>query len=518
MADKPISYQQLVDMEKDADTWGEATHADKYTTVVSRLGRQYPSLAKALQTIIDAGGFKPYSTEVELKASVPVIVPSAAYAFDTQKVWLWNGSAWIDEGTSALDQSKQFTNFVNSKNLQIFYDFYTDQQVPDYFIITNDKKIAWSIENQSSYKLDFYNSNDLPDVLFLSSDFKILNTMSSINFDNLPISEFSSKDVYLDSRFVKQIRKTYPDFYFNPSQSVITHANDIYAFYDQMMTENPSYITKALLGNDSEGFPMYSYTFTPPTKLYWGGHTASSVAPPEIVITSGIHGAEKMGIIGAISFFMNLVNEWRREQHYDKLRFACKFTIYPACNPYGTRMNTRGNINGVDLNRNFDVDWANAGSSDPGDVNYKGSAPMSEIETQLIATIPDKHPNAMLFLDLHQQGEVYLLWFGTILEQTRGIVVDALDEVIMYVHKQIKPTGDPQSQMVRLAYNGEGTLARYFQIVKNKPTILIETSTASHPMLTGQWLHARMVAEHSILTVVRLMYEKELRKRAISHS
>lgn len=110
MADKPISLQKLVNADKDADTLEQVTSADKYTTIVSRLGRQYPSLAKALQTIIDAGGFKPYSTEAELKASVPVIVPSAAYAFDTKKVWLWNGSAWIDEGTSALDQAKSYAD------------------------------------------------------------------------------------------------------------------------------------------------------------------------------------------------------------------------------------------------------------------------------------------------------------------------------------------------------------------------------------------------------------------------
>lgn len=111
MADKPISYEKLVNADKDADTLEQVTSADKNTTVVSRLGRQYPSLAKALQTIIDAGGFKPYSTEAELKASVPVIVPSAAYAFDTKKVWLWNGSAWVDEGTSALDQAKEYVKF-----------------------------------------------------------------------------------------------------------------------------------------------------------------------------------------------------------------------------------------------------------------------------------------------------------------------------------------------------------------------------------------------------------------------
>lgn len=120
MADKPISYEKLVNADKDADTLEQVTSADKNTTVVSRLGRQYPSLAKALQTIMDAGGFKPYSTEAELKASVPVIVPSAAYAFDTKKVWLWNGSAWVDEGTSALDQAKEFTQeFIFMSNVVV---------------------------------------------------------------------------------------------------------------------------------------------------------------------------------------------------------------------------------------------------------------------------------------------------------------------------------------------------------------------------------------------------------------
>ncbi|MCB8769353.1 pyocin knob domain-containing protein [Acinetobacter soli] len=125
MADKPISLQKLVNADKDADTLEQVTSADKYTTIVSRLGRQYPSLAKALQTIIDAGGFKPYSTEAELKASVPVIVPSAAYAFDTKKVWLWNGSAWVDEGTSALDQAKSYADanaLFNPKSLVSGFD------------------------------------------------------------------------------------------------------------------------------------------------------------------------------------------------------------------------------------------------------------------------------------------------------------------------------------------------------------------------------------------------------------
>src|SRR5690606_8470959 len=116
--------------------------------------------------------------------------------------------------------------------------------------------------------------------------------------------------------------------------------------------------------------------------------------------------------------------------------------------------------------RNFDVNWDTAGSTDPSDVNYKGSAPFSEIETQLLATIPDLHPNANLFMDLHQQGEVYLFWFGTILDQTITTVVESLNDMTRYLYKHIKPASDLQQTLCRLAYNGDGTLAQYFQLVK----------------------------------------------------
>lgn len=65
---------------------------------------------QAFQDLLNSGGFRPFPTEVDLKAYTPTISPVAAYAFDTKKVWLWNGSAWVDEGTSALDQAKLYTN------------------------------------------------------------------------------------------------------------------------------------------------------------------------------------------------------------------------------------------------------------------------------------------------------------------------------------------------------------------------------------------------------------------------
>lgn len=485
---------------------------------------------QVIKESVESGLYVPFDKQAELLNYKPASEPVVAKAFDTFKVWIWETRApdtqpkWHDTGLSELDQANQHTNqaqdFLNQQTaskLSVQFDFQTKQILPSFFILNEHHKTIVPSDNSNQFNLDFFSSPGQQSLIFLDEEFKILNEQGGqdINFDDLPISEFNSKDVYLDSYFIKQIRKNYPAFYFNTSQATITHADDVYAFYDQMLHENPDYITKELLGNDTEGYPIYSYVFTPPEKLYWG-HSKSSVEPPLFVITAGIHGAEKMGIIAVISFFLNLVNEWRTEQHYDKLRFACKFVVVPACNPYGIKANTRGNINGVDLNRNFDSNWGESGSNDPSNVGYRGPSAFSETESRLLATIPDKYPNATLFLDIHQQGEIYLFWFGTILDSTKGIVVDSLDEMITFVHKQIKPNANLQLQMGRIGYNGPGTLAQYFQLVKEVPTILIEASSSNHPMLTGQWLHARVVAEKSILTVIHKTYEKEVRQRSIS--
>jgi hypothetical protein len=86
------------------------------TNITSRLGRVYPSMAKALYQVIQTGGFEPFLTEAALLASVPTVPKKAAKALDTKKIWYWNGSSWADTGLSELDQAK---NYVNSNALVV---------------------------------------------------------------------------------------------------------------------------------------------------------------------------------------------------------------------------------------------------------------------------------------------------------------------------------------------------------------------------------------------------------------
>lgn len=105
-----ITKQELIDASEDAHTLEEVVNSDDQTEVTSRLGRVYPSIAKALYSIIQTGGFEPFATEAQLLASVPTVSKKAAKALDTKKIWLWNGSSWVDTGLSELDQANTYTN------------------------------------------------------------------------------------------------------------------------------------------------------------------------------------------------------------------------------------------------------------------------------------------------------------------------------------------------------------------------------------------------------------------------
>ncbi|XP_028169126.1 carboxypeptidase B-like [Ostrinia furnacalis] len=101
--------------------------------------------------------------------------------------------------------------------------------------------------------------------------------------------------------------------------------------------------------------------------------------------------------------------------------------ILPIANPDGYehshdsdrfwRKNRREGIGilcmGVDLNRNFDVWWGTASSSNICSDEYHGTGPFSEPETQNIKRILDEHADRIeLFIDIHSFGSMVLFGYG----------------------------------------------------------------------------------------------------------
>ncbi|WP_038348556.1 SGNH/GDSL hydrolase family protein [Acinetobacter baumannii] len=110
MADEIVTREQLVNASLDADSLELFISGSDIEDVLTRLGQQYPTLAKLIRILMETGGWKAYQTEAALLATTPTVNPSVGYAFDTKKLYLWNGTAWINEGLSPLDQAKTYAD------------------------------------------------------------------------------------------------------------------------------------------------------------------------------------------------------------------------------------------------------------------------------------------------------------------------------------------------------------------------------------------------------------------------
>ncbi|EPJ4961929.1 sialate O-acetylesterase, partial [Acinetobacter baumannii] len=98
-----------VETEKQRALLAESTLQTKIDNETSRALGVEQNLQ--LQISTSNAGIKYFQTEAALLATTPGTTdPKQAYAFDTKKNYLWNGSAWSDEGKSPLDLSKSYTD------------------------------------------------------------------------------------------------------------------------------------------------------------------------------------------------------------------------------------------------------------------------------------------------------------------------------------------------------------------------------------------------------------------------
>ncbi len=101
------------------------------------------------------------------------------------------------------------------------------------------------------------------------------------------------------------------------------------------------------------------------------------------LIIGGIHGVEPQ----SRDFCEYYINEIKN-QEFPSDTYLC---IIPAINPDGLEIFTRGNANGVDLNRNFpSASWRNTTVSG-NNAYHPGSAPGSEPETKIIVDLLKKY-------------------------------------------------------------------------------------------------------------------------------
>ena len=101
------------------------------------------------------------------------------------------------------------------------------------------------------------------------------------------------------------------------------------------------------------------------------------------IIIGGIHGVEPQS-----KEVCELYIDEVKNKPFPK---DCFLVLIPCINPDGIELNTRGNANGVDLNRNFPSNGWQSVPLANNNAYYPGVKPASELETQIIVNLLNKY-------------------------------------------------------------------------------------------------------------------------------
>jgi len=182
MVDEVITKQELIDAQKDAQSLETAVNGADNEDVLTRLGNVYPTIAKAVKTIIETGGYEPFATESDLLSTTPLVEKKAAKALDTKKIFLWNGSEWLDTGESEVDLANKFT-LEKIKDIAIYYSknmYNPDKAISGFRLSTTGNIIAATgakhtgfipVEGGKQYTISWSNTvSEVPFFAFFEKD------------------------------------------------------------------------------------------------------------------------------------------------------------------------------------------------------------------------------------------------------------------------------------------------------------------------------------------------------------
>lgn len=123
---------------------------------------------------------------------------------------------------------------------------------------------------------------------------------------------------------------------------------------------------------------------------------------------------------------------------------------------------------GVDLNRNFDVNWSTASSNTVCMETFHGSGPFSEPETTIIRDIFLQYGDRMeLFIDIHSFGSMILYGYGTGVLPSNGLFLHLVGVQMAQAIDAVKASFNPDYVVGNVAlvlYEASGSAGDYAQI------------------------------------------------------
>ena len=204
-------------------------------------------------------------------------------------------------------------------------------------------------------------------------------------------------------------------------------------------------------------------------------------APHSIMIQASIHGREYATANMSMKIAEYYASLFAQGQLQDLFANTC-FYVVPMANPEGvsisqsTDKNWKSNGQGVDLNRNFNANWAivdTKGVFGPAASNYKGPAAESEAESKALVKMAVSK-NFDCYISYHQAGNIiYYDDAGT---------TDAVSAASTCLAQTIsRRNGYGMRNLKQTTANGETTMGGFndwVQIVLQKPGVTVECGTA----------------------------------------
>ncbi|HLG40421.1 MAG TPA: M14 family zinc carboxypeptidase [Chitinophagaceae bacterium] len=200
---------------------------------------------------------------------------------------------------------------------------------------------------------------------------------------------------------------------------------------DNLVAAYPALAQKTSLGLSQEGRDIWCIKIS-------DNVATDELNEPEVLYMGVQHAREAIGGSNMIFFMQYLCENYATDTRVQKLVDNREVFIIPCFNPDGweynrlnggagsgwrkNRRNNGGGDWGVDLNRNWGIDWSNCsapiigspsscGSSDPGSDTYYGPSAFSEPETQAVRDFTYTR-NFVAMIDQHSYGPYYSLPFG----------------------------------------------------------------------------------------------------------
>ncbi len=179
-------------------------------------------------------------------------------------------------------------------------------------------------------------------------------------------------------------------------------------FIDDLVAARPDLATRLSLGQSLQGREIFGIRITGPGE-----------DKPAVFFHGCQHAREWITVMVPLYIAEQLITQYDTNSEIRDYVDSVEFLIVPVANPDGYqyswtnerlwRKNRRGGY-GVDLNRNWGYEWGGPGSSRfTFSETYRGDAPFSEPETQVLRDFINANPNIEAYCDVHSYSQL-ILW------------------------------------------------------------------------------------------------------------